>query len=46
MTSLPLQTNKMYAGSFMYHLNEGDTPLVAIGYVVSILYVLAITSTL
>ena len=26
----------MYAGSFNYHLNEGETPLVAIGYVVSI----------
>lgn len=25
----------MYAGSFTYHLNEGETPLVALGYVVS-----------
>ena len=23
-----------YGGSFMYHLNEGDAPLVAVGYVV------------
>lgn len=27
----------MYAGSFTYHLNEGETPLVALGYVVSII---------
>jgi electron-transferring-flavoprotein dehydrogenase len=31
-------SNDIYAGSFTYHLKEGDTPLVAIGYVVGLDY--------
>jgi electron-transferring-flavoprotein dehydrogenase len=31
-------TNDMYAGSFIYHLKEEETPLVAIGYVMGLDY--------
>lgn len=30
------QSKDVYGGSFTYHLNEGDTPLVAVGFVVSL----------
>ena len=34
-TVLFVQTKDVYGGSFMYHLSEGDTPLIAVGFVVS-----------
>ena len=31
-----LQDKNVYGGYFLYHLNEGDAPLVTLGFVVSI----------
>ena len=33
----PVDKN-VYGGSFLYHLNEGDTPLIAVGFVVGLDY--------
>ena len=32
------QDKNVYGGYFLYHLNEGDTPLVTLGFVVSVFY--------